>query len=196
MYAAISGTLVEKGLDRAIIDTPGGVAYECQIPESERHEFPESGKEIRLFTHLYVREDRMELYGFLHRATRDFFRQLLPQQGVGPKLAMSILSELGSERFRRAIREQNVDVLTQVKGVGNKTARRLIVEMAEQLPEPAEDEVDVKPSTREEATQALMGLGFSQSEASGAVRHAVRESNYEHVEELISQSLKYLEAKE
>lgn len=196
MYAAISGTLLEKGLDRAIVDTPGGVAYECKIPESERHEFPESGKEIRLFTHLYVREDRMELYGFLHRATRDFFRQLLPQQGVGPKLAMSILSELGSERFRRAIHEQDVEVLTRVKGVGKKTARRLIVEMAEQLPQPAEDGVDMEPSIREEATQALMGLGFNQKEASGAIREAARESDYENVEDLISQSLKFLEAKE
>lgn len=196
MFAFIRGTLVEKGVDSAVIETPGGVAYEVRIAESERPEFPESGTECRLYTHLYVREDRMQLYGFTNRSTRDFFRQLLPQKGIGPKLAMSVLSELGSERFRSAVHQQDIDQLTRVKGVGKKTARRLIVEMAEKLPPPSEGEDGVADPLQEEAVQALIGLGFGQKEASRAVSRANQEASPEDVESLISRSLTQLESTE
>ncbi len=196
MFAFIRGTLVEKGVDNAVLETPGGVAYEVQIAESERPEFPDSGSTCRLFTHLYVREDRMQLYGFINRSTRDFFRQLLPQKGIGPKLAMSVLSELGSDKFRSAIHQQDIDQLTRVKGVGKKTARRLIVEMAEKLPRSPGDGDGAPDPVEEEAVQALIGLGFRQNEATRAVSSATEEQTPEDVETLISRSLTFLEAAE
>lgn len=192
MYAYVTGTLAEKGMDRAIVETSGGVAYEIYIAESERPEFPETGQDIRLYTHLYVREDRMNLFGFIRRAARDFFRQLLTQKGIGPSLALSVLSDMGAERFRSAIYHQDVDALKEIKGVGKKTAQRLIVEMAEKLPEPDPEE-GPKPLV-DETVEALIGLGFRKEEAVEAVNEARKTTEADNVEDLLSESLSRLEA--
>lgn len=194
MYAFIEGTLEEKGRDRVNILTSAGIGYEVFILQSERSAFPRTGEEIRLHTHLHVREDKLKLYGFLNRSTRDFFRDLLPQKGIGPKLGISILSDLGPEEFRKAVHHQDTDALTQVKGVGKKTAKRLIVEMGEKLPKPDEDEVVERDALFEEAVQALRGLGFSKQQATGAVRDAREAADGDvELEDLISESLNELE---
>lgn len=196
MYAFIDGTLVELGRDRVNLLTPAGVAYEILIVESERSEYPSTGSELRLFTHLHVRENEMSLYGFLSRANRDFFRQLLPQKGIGPRLALSVLSDLGSEAFREAVFQQDLETLTRVKGVGEKTARRLVVELGEQLPRHPEDTSTYQP-VMHEASEALVGLGFDKKEAGEAVRRALDDETFdpdgESLEELISRSLEHLE---
>lgn len=193
MYAFIQGTLEQKGRDRVNILTPAGIGFEVFILQSERSSFPSTGEELKLYTHLHVREDQLKLYGFLNRSTRDFFRDLLPQKGIGPKLGISILSDLGADEFRKAVHRQDTDALTQVKGVGKKTAKRLIVEMGEKLPRSDEDVVEQDPLF-DEAVQALRGLGFSKNEATGAVRNA-RDSGDEELEleDLISKSLNELE---
>lgn len=191
MYAYIRGRLEKKGLDRAIVETANGVAYEIMIAESERDQFPETGEEIQLHTHLYVREDKQRLYGFVNRAGRDFFRQLMTQKGIGPSLALSVLSDMGAERFREAIYNQDIDALKEIKGVGKKTAQRLIVEMAEKLPEP--DEQEGPRPVVDEAIEALLGLGFNKSEATEAVEQAAEEGDHDDVEDLLSESLARLE---
>lgn len=194
MYAFIQGTLEEKGRDRVNILSPAGIGYEIFILQSERASFPSTGEELRLYTHLHVREDKLKLYGFLNRSTRDFFRDLLPQKGIGPKLGISILSDLGPEEFRKAIHHQDTDSLTQVKGVGKKTAKRLIVEMAEKLPKPDEDGAVERDALFEEAVQALRGLGFSKQQSTGAVRSARESADGDlELEDLISESLNELE---
>jgi Holliday junction DNA helicase RuvA len=195
MYAFLRGTLVDKGRDRVNLETGDGVGYEVFISQDERGKLPATGETVTLFTHLHVREDKLKLYGFVNRSTRDFFRGLLPQKGIGPKLAMSVLSDLGAEQFRKAVHQQDTDLLTQVKGVGKKTAKRLIVEMSEKLPEPGEgDEVSTDP-TFDEAVQALQGLGFPKEQASEAIREALdgSENGTPELEELISQGLNALE---
>ena len=192
MYAFVRGRLAEKGLDRAIVETGDGVGFEIFIAESERELFPETGETIQLYTHLYVREDRMNLFGFIKRAARDFFRQLLTQKGIGPSLALSVLSDMGAERFRSAIYNQDIDALKEIKGVGKKTAQRLIVEMAEKLPDP--DPVQGPEPLVDETVEALIGLGFHKDEAVDAVNASRREEDYETVEDLLSASLSRLEA--
>lgn len=196
MYAFLDGTLVQKGRDRINLLTPQGVGYEIFITDSEREDYPSTGSEIRVYTHLHVREDELTLYGFLQRSNRDFFRQLLPQKGIGPRLALSVLSDLGSEAFREAVFQQDLEMLTRVKGVGEKTARRLIVELGEKLPRHPEDESTEVQPLLQEASEALMGLGFKKQEASQAVRSALDDAfdpEEDSLEELISQSLERLE---
>lgn len=195
MYAFLTGKLVEKGRDRVNIKTNGGVGYEVFISQTERDTFPETGSDITLYTHLHVREDKLQLFGFMNRSTRDFFRDLLPQKGIGPKLAISILSDLGPEEFRTAVHRQDTDALTEVKGVGNKTAKRLIVEMSEKLPQPEEGKDLASDPTYNEAVQALRGLGFTKGESSDAVRQALDELDGSSVEleDVISRGLDFLE---
>lgn len=196
MYSFIDGTLVEVGRDRVNLLTSAGVAYEAFIVESERENYPSTGSELRLFTHLHVREDQMALYGFLSRSNRDFFRQLLPQKGIGPRLALSILSDLGSDAFREAVFQQDLETLTRVKGVGDKTARRLVVELGEKLPRHPEDTSTYQPIMHE-ASEALVGLGFDKKEAGEAVRRALDDEDHDPdedgLEDLISRSLEHLE---
>jgi Holliday junction DNA helicase RuvA len=194
MYAFIRGKLVKKGRDRVHLETKGGVGYEIFISQSERNEFPEPGEELLLHTHLHVREDNLQLFGFITRSTRDFFRDLLPQKGIGPKLAVSILSDLGAEDFRKAVHRQDTEALKSVKGVGKKTAKRLIVEMGEKLPEPGED-TTVDDPLYDEAVQGLRGLGFSKDRAADAVRKALNEVDPDEksLENLIGRGLEELE---
>jgi len=196
MYAFLDGTLVEKGRDRVHLLTPSGVGYEMLIVESERGSYPSTGSDLRLWAHLHVREDQMTLYGFLSRSNRDFFRQLLPQKGVGPRLALSILSDLGSEAFREAVFQQDLETLTRVKGIGEKTARRLIVELGENLPRHPDDTGSYQPLMHE-ASEALVGLGFDKKAAEKAVRGALEAEGFDRdsgtLEELISRSLERLE---
>lgn len=193
MYSYIRGKLAEKGKDRVVVETPGGIGYELYIVESERPELPETGDDFRMFTHMYVREDRMRLYGFVNRSTRDFFRKLLPQKGIGPSMAVNILSGMGADKFRRAVHNQDVDALTGIHGVGKKTARRLIVEMAEKIPLQPEEESAQEAPIVEEAIEALMGLGFGKDEASKAVRETARSDEFSNVEELIQATFSRLE---
>ena len=195
MFAFVRGTLVEKGRDRVNVLVDGGVGYEIFICQSERDQFPSTGEEVTFFTHLHVREDKMKLYGFINRSTRDFFRDLLPQKGIGPKLALSVLSDLGADAFRTAIHQQDTDALMDVKGVGKKTAKRLIVEMSEKLPKAEEGDGYAGDPTYNEAIQALQGLGFSQEQSSDAVRNAldqVHDGNPE-LEDVIGLALSELE---
>ncbi|MGM0381392.1 MAG: Holliday junction branch migration protein RuvA [bacterium] len=193
MYSYVKGELVEKGRDRVVVETAGGVGFELHIVESERPELPQTGQEVRMFSHLYVREDKMRLYGFVNRSTRDFFRKLLPQKGIGPSMAVNILSGMGPDKFRRAIHNQDVEALQEIHGVGKKTARRLIVEMAEKLPlEPGSESQEEDPVV-EEAIEALMGLGFGKEEADSAVRKTASGAEYSNVEELIQATFSRLE---
>jgi Holliday junction DNA helicase RuvA len=195
MFAFVRGTLVEKGRDRVNVLVDGGVGYEIFICQSERDQFPSTGNEVTFFTHLHVREDKMKLYGFINRSTRDFFRDLLPQKGIGPKLALSVLSDLGADAFRTAIHQQDTDALMDVKGVGKKTAKRLIVEMSETLPKAEEGDGYAGEPIYNEAIQALQGLGFSQEQSSDAVRNAldqVADGNPE-LEDVIGLALSELE---
>lgn len=177
MISQIAGTLVHRALDRVEIMTAGGVAYECHIPLSVFESLPAEGKPVTLYTHLAVREDAWQLYGFDSAYERSVFQRLLVAKGVGPALALGILSSLTAERVVRALREKDILTLTRVPRVGRKKAEQIILDLADKI-----DAVGSAPSASgsagvspvsDDAVRALVALGYSQVDADRAVRSVV-----------------------
>lgn len=176
MIALVSGTLVHRELDRVEILTAGGVGYECLIPLSVFESLPQEGAPITLHTHLAVREDAWHLYGFSDRYDRAVFQRLLVAKGVGPALALGILSSLTPERVVRALREKDITTLMRVPRVGRKKAEQIILDLADKM-----DTVGAAPTAAgatkspvaDDAIRALIALGYNQLEADRAVRAVV-----------------------
>src|SRR5205809_7453205 len=135
MIAHVRGRLATKSADRVVVETPGGVGYEVVVPLGVMERLPATGVEITLATELVVREDGWALYGFLDAAERRFFQRLTTVSGVGPRLAVSLLSALGVARGARAVTERNIGLLSSVSGIGQKTAERLVLERADKVGE-------------------------------------------------------------
>jgi Holliday junction DNA helicase RuvA len=142
MLSLLTGTLLSKDLDRAEVLTPGGVGYELFIPLGTYEALPRAGEQVRLHTSLVVREDEWLLYGFATPFERAVFRKLLLAKGVGPALALGMLSTLSPERLVRAIREKDLVTLQQVPRVGRKKAEQLILDLADKLDEVASAPAD------------------------------------------------------
>lgn len=176
MIVQISGTLLRKELDLAELMTRGGVAYELSIPLGTFEHLPRVGDETTMHTHLVVREDGWELYGFATSFERKVFRRLLRATGVGPALALGMLSTLSAERVVRAIREKDVATLQQVPRVGRKKAEQLILDLADKLNDVVPgDGAAARPegATADDAMRALVSLGYSAGDAEKAVRRAL-----------------------
>ncbi|MFY7920924.1 MAG: Holliday junction branch migration protein RuvA [Gemmatimonas sp.] len=173
MISQISGTLISRELDRVEIMTAGGLAYECLIPLSVYEGLPAEGKSVTLFTHLSVREDAWQLFGFSHAYERAVFQKLLVAKGVGPSLSLGILSALTPERVVRALREKDITTLMRVPRVGRKKAEQIILDLADKI-----DSVGSGPATAgapstpvaDDAMRALIALGYNQADADRAVR--------------------------
>jgi Holliday junction DNA helicase RuvA len=194
MIGQLRGVLLHKQPPALLIDV-GGVGYEVEAPMTTFYDLPEVGKEVTLYTHLVVREDAQLLYGFSRRGPRELFRSLLKVTGVGPRVALAVLSGLTAEEFAACVAAEDVGRLTSVPGIGRKTAERLIVEMRDKVQsggavpgtaavsgaEPVQDPVG-------EAVSALIALGYKPQEASRAVR-GVRADDLSS-EEIIRQALK------
>jgi Holliday junction DNA helicase RuvA len=191
VISRIRGELLVRDLERVEVMTQGGVAYELAIPTTVFERLPRLGEEVTLRVHHLIREDAQMLFGFLDGTERTVFQRLLGANGVGPRLALGILSSLSAEQVVRAIRERNVPALTAVTGVGKKTAERLVVDLQGKL-----DDVAFSPSgvgTRvpgmEEALRALTALGLSMPDADRAVRAVVQEQGSLPAADLIRQAL-------
>ncbi len=175
MISQVRGILVHRALERVEILTAGGLAYECLIPLSVFESLPAEGETVALHTHLSVREDGWQLYGFSHAYERAVFQRLLGAKGVGPALALGILSTLTPERVVRALRDKDVLTLMQVPRVGRKKAEQIILDLADKI-----DAVGTAPAVSgaaspgsDDAVRALLALGYNQVEAERAVRAAV-----------------------
>lgn len=176
MISQISGTLVAKDLDRVELLTSGGVGYELAIPLSVFETLPKPGDPCSLFTHLVVREDGWQLFGFASAFDRGVFRKVLDAKGVGPALALGMLSALTAERLVRAIREKDIPTLQSVPRVGRKKAEQLILDLADKL-----DHLQGEPvsgpradgANADDAIRALVSLGYSAIDAERAVRLAL-----------------------
>jgi Holliday junction DNA helicase RuvA len=177
MIARVEGTLVARELDRVEIATGGGVTYDLAIPLSVFEALPAVGEPVALHTQLIVRDDGWQLYGFANAFERRVFARLMTATGVGPALALGILSALSAERVVRAIRDDDVAALQSVPRVGRKKAERLVLELADKL-----EDLGIAATTpggaprspaAEDATRALLSLGFSQGESDQAVRAAL-----------------------
>ncbi len=180
MIAFIQGTLVEALPTQVVVDVHG-VGYELLIPLSSFDKLPALGGEVKLLTHLAIREDAHTLYGFATAGERDLFRLLVNfVSGIGPKIALNILSGISANAFRAAVAAADVKALSQISGVGKKTAERIVVELKDKLgaisaglslsgtPAP----LPVGDQKLADATSALQALGFKPNEASAAIRAA------------------------
>ena len=191
MISRIRGTLAARDLDRVEVLTSGGVGYDVAIPRTVFERLPQVGAEIELRTYQVVREDALMLFGFLEESDRAVFARLLTAPGVGPRLALAMLSSLPAPRLVRAIRERDIPALTAISGIGKKTAERLSLDLASKL-----DDVAVAPSPGarggpgvEEALRALSVLGFSTGDADRALREVLEEGGPADAQELIRAAL-------
>ena len=179
MFAYISGKLFQKEPTSVIIDV-NGIGYQINIPLSTYSALPATGQNAKLLTYYHVREDIQALYGFATPEEKELFLLLISVSGIGPKMAMTILSGTSPEQFRRRILDGDVESLTLIPGIGLKTARRIIVELGEKIGQTSEvvsGELATVTlgATGEEALRALISLGYRRAEALNALRKAAKE---------------------
>lgn len=178
MIAQVRGKLVAKGLDRVEIMTSGGTGYELAVPLSVYETLPKLGEDAALHTHLVVREDGWQLFGFASVVEKRVFQRLLTASGIGPALALGMLSTLSADRLVRAIRERDLATLQGVPRVGRKKAERLILDLADKLDDVQADVGGVaRPdgAGADDAVRALVSLGYASVDAEKAVRAALDE---------------------
>ena len=170
MIGRIHGKLLEKHPPQIIVDV-GGVGYEVDVPMSTFYNLPATGAEISLYTHLAVREDAHQLFGFATEAERHAFRQLLRISGVGARTALSVLSGLSVSDLREAVMSQDSGRLTKVPGIGRKTAERLLLELRDKLdPVLAAPAASKSDGHTADVMNALIALGYNDKEAAWAVK--------------------------
>jgi Holliday junction DNA helicase RuvA len=177
MIAYLRGVLLEKHPNQAIVET-GGVGYDVTIPVSTFTHLPDAGAEVRLRIYTHVREDALSLYGFLTQDEKAIFEKLIEVSGIGPTLAVKILSGLAAADLITYIRRGEVDRLVRVPGVGKKTAERMVLELRDKLPAVSGGEPE-SPSTPDslspidqDVLSALLNLGCARPQAEAAVRKA------------------------
>lgn len=198
MIGRLRGTLAEKQPPYLLVDV-GGVGYELEVPMTTLYRLPSVGEPLTLHTHLVVREDAQLLYGFAEKRERELFRELIRLNGVGPKLALALMSGLEIDELVRCVQAGDTKALTRVPGVGKKTAERLLVELKDRFQAwealPGSAPLVVEPartlpvaSAEADAVSALVALGFKPAEASRAV--ALVEGDDLSSEELIRRALK------
>lgn len=178
MIASLRGVLLEKHPNQAIIET-GGVGYDVTIPVSTFSHLPDAGADVRLRIHTHVREDAIALFGFLTQDEKAIFEKLISVSGIGPKLAVTILSGLAAPDLINAIRRGEVERLVRIPGIGKKTAERMVLELRDKLPALAGEEAaepsraaDALSPVDQDVLSALMNLGCARAQAEVAVRKA------------------------
>jgi len=192
MIALVTGTLAIKEADRVVVKTASGVGYECFVPTRSLAALPAPGHPVELHTHLVVREDSHALFGFASAEERRVFQRLITVSGVGPKLALALLSALSGERIVRAIREHDIAALSSVSGVGKKTAERVILELKDKTGDLKGEAGAPVAAASDTATKALVRLGYSAAEADEAVRRALAADGRREKAELVKAALSYL----
>ncbi|HEU4885808.1 MAG TPA: Holliday junction branch migration protein RuvA [Longimicrobium sp.] len=191
MISRIRGELIVRDLERVEIFTSGGVCYEIAIPTTVFERLPRLGEQVTLRTYHLVREDAQMLFGFLDDTEKTVFIRLLTINGVGPRLALAMLSSMTAESVVRAVRERNVAALTAVSGVGKKTAERVVLELTGKLDDIAfaAGALGQRAPAAEEALRALTALGVTNQDADRAVRAVVQEKGSLTAPELIREAL-------
>jgi Holliday junction DNA helicase RuvA len=200
MIAFLEGSLVEA-LPTQVLVSVNGIGYQVLIPLSSFDKLPSTGSAIRILTHLHVREDAHLLYGFMTTAERDLFRLLINHvSGIGPKLALAVLSGMSVKNFQAAVVSSDVSSISKISGLGRKTAERIVLELKDKVGVAAAWEVasEAHAPTEEErlmndAVLALISLGYRQVDAHKAVKEAASSMASErNTEELVRQALKLL----
>ena len=189
MIASLEGTVAAVGNNFVIVKV-GGVGLRVYVPDNVLHRLSGPGAHVRLFTHLHVRENELALYGCTTQEELELFHLLIGVSGVGPKMALTMLSFLSPERLQVAVRAEQADVLSQVPGVGPKTARRIIFQLKDRLALEALEAVPPLTDQDAEVMAALTALGYSVVEAQMAVQSLPRDPDMS-IEERIRLALAY-----
>ncbi len=195
MIAHVRGTLLEKHPNQAIVET-GGVGYDLTIPVSTYTGLPDVGSEVRLRVHTHVREDALALFGFLTQDEKVMFEKLIGVTGIGPKLAVTILSGLAAPDLINALRNGSIEQLVRIPGVGKKTAERMVLELRDKMVAVAA--ASATPSApalntiEEDVLSALLNLGSARPNAEAAVRKAKAAGAPPQFEPLFRRSLEFL----
>ena len=191
MIEHLRGVLQYKSPAFIVIET-GGIGYKISLPLSSYGLLPREGDEIKINTYLHCREDGLSLYGFLNQEERDFFLLLISISKIGPKSALRMLSSISPSEFKKAIKREDLTTLTDIPGIGKKTAQRLILELKERV---AEEEI-IEGGDEElvkDALSALFSLGYTRNEARRAIKEAMDSSKEEiDLASLIKEALKYI----
>jgi len=196
MIARLAGTLVEKGASRVIVDV-NGVGYEVLVPLSTFYGLGDAGTAVALRIHTHVREDAIALYGFLTPLEQDVFERLIAISGVGPKLALAVLSGIEPAELVRAVRLQDVARLTAIPGVGKKTAERIGLELKDRLPQTvARQEAPHGPGAsdalRDDLLSALLNLGYGRAPAEKSVDQVLKAAPDARFEDALKDALRAL----
>lgn len=201
MIGLVRGILLEKQPPFLLVDV-GGIGYEVQVPMTTFYQLPETGAEIHLHTHFVVREDAQLLYGFSDLQTRELFRELIKVNGVGPKMALAVLSALDVGELIQCIQHENINTLVRVPGIGRKTAERLLIEMRDRARHWADKTrggnlatTKTTPlvssmSIQEDAESALVALGYKSQEAHKIIESILKSHDVNRSEDLIRLALK------
>ncbi|MET0518504.1 MAG: Holliday junction branch migration protein RuvA [Burkholderiaceae bacterium] len=169
MIGKLSGVIAEKSPPQVLIDVQG-VGYVVDVPMSTFYNLPGLGERASLLTHLSIREDAHVLFGFLTAEERSTFRQLIRISGVGPKMALSLLSGLSIAELAQAVAKQELGRLVKVPGIGKKTAERLLLELKGKLATDLSAPISVANDNQADILQALLALGYSEKEAGAALK--------------------------
>jgi holliday junction DNA helicase RuvA len=201
MIGSLRGTLLEKHPPLLLVDVHG-VGYEVHAPMTSFYQLPAVGSDVLLHTHFVVRDDAQLLFGFVDKQTREVFRELIKVNGLGPKMALAILSALDADELILCIQQNNLGTLVRVPGIGRKTAERLLVELRDRVDHwggkntLSESRVahgvalPSAPSIRQDAESALLALGYKPQEAEKAIQSVLKEQEVGSSEELIRLVLK------
>lgn len=201
MISYIKGELTEVFEDTVVVET-NGIGYNIRVPGSVLDRLPSVGSSVRIYTYLYVKEDAMNLFGFLSRDDLSVFKLLLNVSGIGPKGALAILSTIGPDDLRFAVLSEDVKTISSAPGIGVKTAKRLIIELKDKLKlaevfetalankEKASSENDVLLA-KNEAVEALVALGYASAQAMKAVQQ-VENAEEKDSEQILKEALKKL----
>jgi Holliday junction DNA helicase RuvA len=191
MIAHLRGTLLAKHPNQAVVET-GGVGYDVTISIPTFSDLPSPGSEVALHIHTHVREDQIALYGFLKPAEKQLFEKLITVSGIGPKLAVTILSGMPADEMVGAIRGNDVARLTRIPGIGKKTAERMILELRDKLPPAQVGQAPATPvmtAIEEDVLSALINLGYPRPAAERALASAAKNGKEGSFEEMFRNTL-------
>ncbi|MDD1695619.1 MAG: Holliday junction branch migration protein RuvA [Methanoregula sp.] len=195
MIAHLCGEPVLTGDKWVVIDVHG-IGYQVQVTQPTLSLLMNKRDQVQLFTHMVVREDAITLYGFLHQSELEMFRILISVSGIGPQIAMNLLSQIGIEDFAMAILNEDEKALTRISGIGPKSAKRLILELRDKMKKVGESMVSGETSRSSpavhDAVSALISLGFAEKESRDAVNEAAAVLKSPSVQELIKDALSKL----
>ena len=198
MIAFVKGVLEDCSGGSIIVDN-NGIGYEILVSEHTVSQLPAIGSQIKLYTHFNVREDAMQLFGFLEKSDLQMFQLLITVNGIGPKGALGILSAMSANKLRFAIYAQDAKTISKAPGIGKKTAEKMILELKDKvnlqdtisLVESKQEETELLSNAKVETIEALEALGYSRSESVKAIQK-VPDAKHMNTEELLKASLKHL----